>query len=40
MANGSLVEEGDHDSLMAKGGEYKRIYDAQENLEGAFTNAK
>lgn len=40
MANGCLVEEGDHDSLMAKGGEYKRIYDAQENLEGAFTNAK
>lgn len=40
MANGCLVEEGDHDSLMAKGGEYKRIYDAQVNLEGAFTNAK
>lgn len=29
MENGSIIEEGDHFSLMNKGGKYKRMYDMQ-----------
>lgn len=40
MAKAKLVEEGTHDALMAQNGEYKRIYEAQESLEGGLINAK
>lgn len=40
LAKAKLVEEGTHDTLMAQNGEYKRIYDAQESLEGGLINEK
>ena len=40
MAKANLVEEGTHDTLMKQGGEYRRIYDAQESLEGGLDDAK
>lgn len=40
MAKAKLVEEGTHDALMAQNGEYKRIYDAQESLEGGLVSEK
>ena len=36
MAKAHLVEEGSHDELISSNGEYKRIYEAQESLEGGF----
>lgn len=36
MAKARLVEEGSHDELISSNGEYKRIYEAQESLEGGF----
>ena len=29
MKNGGAIEEGTHDTLLAKGGEYARLYGAQ-----------
>lgn len=40
LAKAKLVEEGTHDALMAQNGEYKRIYDAQESLEGGLVSEK
>lgn len=40
MAKTNLVEEGTHETLMKQCGEYKRIYDAQESLEGGLDDAK
>ena len=40
MAKANLVEEGTHETLMKQCGEYKRIYDAQESLEGGLNDAK
>ena len=40
MAKANLVEEGTHETLMKQCGEYKRIYDAQESLEGGLDDAK
>lgn len=40
MAKAKLVEEGTHDALIMQNGEYKRIYDAQESLEGGLINEK
>lgn len=40
MAKANLVEEGTHEILMKQCGEYKRIYDAQESLEGGLDDAK
>lgn len=36
MAKAHLVEEGSHEELISSNGEYKRIYEAQESLEGGF----
>ena len=36
MEHGQIVEQGDHDSLLAAGGAYARLYDAQ--FEGAATD--
>lgn len=36
MAKAHLVEEGSHEKLISSNGEYKRIYEAQESLEGGF----
>ena len=40
MAKANLIEEGTHETLMKQCGEYKRIYDAQESLEGGLDDAK
>ena len=40
MAKANLVEEGTHETLMKQCGEYRRIYDAQESLEGGLNDAK
>lgn len=40
LAKAKLVEEGTHNALMAQNGEYKRIYDAQESLEGGLVSEK
>lgn len=32
MKDGAFVEEGNHEELMALGGEYKRLYEAQSQL--------
>ena len=40
MAKANLVEEGTHETLMKQCSEYKRIYDAQESLEGGLDDAK
>ncbi len=40
MAKANLVEEGTHETLIKQCGEYKRIYDAQESLEGGLDDAK
>lgn len=40
LAKAKLVEEGTHDALMAQNGEYKRIYEAQESLEGGLVSEK
>lgn len=40
MAKAKLVEEGTHDALIMQNGEYKRIYDAQESLEGGLVSEK
>ena len=40
LAKAKLVEEGTHDALMTQNGEYKRIYDAQESLEGGLVSEK
>lgn len=40
MAKANLVEEGTHETLMKQCGEYKRIYDAQESLEGGLDDEK
>jgi len=29
MRDGAIVEEGTHDALIARGGEYKTLFDAQ-----------
>jgi ATP-binding cassette subfamily B protein len=36
MEHGQIVEQGDHDSLLAAGGAYARLYNAQ--FEGAATD--
>lgn len=36
MENGKIVEEDTHENLMMKNGEYKKIFEAQESLEGVF----
>lgn len=40
LAKAKLVEEGTHDALIMQNGEYKRIYDAQESLEGGLVSEK
>ncbi|NWG04238.1 MAG: lipid A export permease/ATP-binding protein MsbA [Syntrophaceae bacterium] len=42
LSEGQIVEEGSHDELMARNGEYRRIYDLQfkDNGMGVFKTAK
>ncbi|MBW2622461.1 MAG: ATP-binding cassette domain-containing protein [Deltaproteobacteria bacterium] len=37
LAGGQIVEEGSHDSLMARGGEYKRLYEMQFRESGQIS---